>query len=322
MARRRAREGDDNLNTLLADACVGGGAFPGPEQENSAPCDQVEIRRLVNAGANIDEARAIHVAASNDQPVAVKLLARLGGNVSLWDPHGNAPLHVAAGMQQVRTIEALIESGAMPGETNAAGATPLQLAAKAKREASGFVNSLIGGRQPASAAAARTKARDEAKWAKISQLLGGGGAPANNVPPPGSSQLAGRDAAGKRNEACPQCKKVTSDYPENDPGMAHRAYCNGCDEDLGCNECWVEHGSFCEGCNIFECDECQKNWNHMYGPTGAVGISCNSCRPRGARYNDGLMEDLFGPDGGDEDDEEDEEEDEEEALGRFMGWNR
>ena len=65
-------------------------------------------------------------------------------------------------MQQERTIEALIKSGEMPGETNAAGATPLQLAAKAKRGATDFVNSLIGGTQPASAAAARTKARDEA----------------------------------------------------------------------------------------------------------------------------------------------------------------
>ena len=34
-------------------------------------------------------------------------------------------------VKQVRTIEALIESGAMPGETNAAGATPLQLAVDA-----------------------------------------------------------------------------------------------------------------------------------------------------------------------------------------------
>jgi len=336
--KKKART-DPTLDAELTEACVGGGAFPGPGKTESDPCDTKEIERLVKAGASISASRAFQMAAANDQPAAIIVLHKLGGDVCEKDDHGDAPLHVAAGNLQVRTVKALLECGAPIDMPNRDGNTPLQLAAKAKREAAGFVNSLVR-QPPMTAAAAATAAREEQKWTTISTLLGGDGAAPNTVPAAKASNPRARASGGQRSGPCPLCQKDTTDYPENDAAMVAQgcgaAFCEGCGEDLGCNECWVEHGSFCEGCNIFECHECERGWDHENGPTGAPGISCSACKPRGRRSG-GAMGGFFGGGGfggggfgggggrnpwteDDEDDEDDEDEDE--ALGRIMGWTR
>ena len=251
-----------------------GGAFHSG-QEQSTQCDTKEITRLVKAGANIHAACALHMAAANGQSAAIKALHTLGGDPSKADQHGNAPLHVAAVGLQLHSIKALLECGVAADGRNSSGSTPLQLAAKAKTEAARFMHNILGGRLAVTAAAAQTQQREEETWVAIFTLLGGAGAAASLVAPP-TKALAASSSGGKRSAACPQCHKVNANnFPENDPALGHRAFCAGCDEDLGCNDCWRDNGGFCEGCNVFECDGCARGWNNRYGPTGDVGVSCS-----------------------------------------------
>ena len=73
---------------------------------------------------------------------------------------------------------------------------------------------------------------------------------------------------------CKQCEKFTTEWPQVTCAPCGPAFCHGCNEDLGCDECWPDHGSFCETCNVFECDECQDDWYN-----GDLGIFCGAHRP-------------------------------------------
>ena len=80
---------------------------------------------------------------------------------------------------------------------------------------------------------------------------------------------------------CARCEESKS---KEEFKYSSNAVCAVCDYDYSqmCDTCAFDFISFCEGCNVCECTECprgQAGWNHMYGPSGAVGISCARCKP-------------------------------------------
>ena len=153
-----------SLDEQLAEACAGGGigGLPGT---TSAPADEREIRRLVGAGASINRSKALHMAAANDQPAAIKLLVQLGGRVDDVDHMGNTALHVASGMKQTRCMQVLIANGAAVLK-NGRGHTPRETARRGKASDDGFMASVgLAGQRTAS---------ESAQWDAVQALLGGG----------------------------------------------------------------------------------------------------------------------------------------------------
>ena len=80
-------------------------------------------------------------------------------------------------------------------------------------------------------------------------------------------------------DRCEEHKNIVEDFR-----FSSNAVCAACDYDHShlCDECAFDFISFCEGCGKCECTECengQAGWNHMYGPSGAIGISCAQCKP-------------------------------------------
>jgi hypothetical protein len=90
-----------------------------------------EIHRLIKKGASIEKAKAMHVAAALEQPIVLRELAKIGGNIEDCDENGNTPLHVAAACFRPNIIRYLLEMGADAKKTNAGGETPLQSLQKA-----------------------------------------------------------------------------------------------------------------------------------------------------------------------------------------------
>ena len=226
-------------------------------------CDAAEIRDCVSDGADIAASRALFIAAGMDRPAIIGLLFSLGGDVNRHDKFGDAPLHLAAKRCHCSSVKALLECRATPSLPNKAGDTPIQVAA-ARKLANRNMMAKLGG-MPAWQAK-EVGAREEREWAEMRGLLGEPGTLLSKL-------LEGPEKAKPAVAKCPCCEKMTSDWPKD------AAHCGVCEEDFGCNTCWVDHGNFCEGCPAFMCHGCQKGWNHMYGPTGDIGISCSECKP-------------------------------------------
>jgi hypothetical protein len=73
------------------------------------------VEDLIGRGASISRAGAMHVAAANGErlgPPILRELVRLGGDVDGPDDNGNTPLHVAATVKAVSSIECLLACGA------------------------------------------------------------------------------------------------------------------------------------------------------------------------------------------------------------------
>jgi hypothetical protein len=86
------------------------------------------ILGLVERGASISGAGAMHIAAANGEslgPPILRELVRLGGEVDGADDSGNTPLHVAATVKGVSSIEYLLLCGASRTQLNDNGDTPL-----------------------------------------------------------------------------------------------------------------------------------------------------------------------------------------------------
>jgi hypothetical protein len=86
------------------------------------------VEDLIDNGASISRAGAMHVAAASGErlgPPILRELVRLGGDVNGPDDSGNTPLHVAASMRAVSSIEYLLSSGASRTQQNEDGNTPL-----------------------------------------------------------------------------------------------------------------------------------------------------------------------------------------------------
>jgi hypothetical protein len=84
------------------------------------------IEDLIGRGASISRAGAMHVAAANSArgPPVLRELVRLGGDVNGPDECGNTPLHVAASVKAVSSIEYLLACGASRTRQNDDGNTP------------------------------------------------------------------------------------------------------------------------------------------------------------------------------------------------------
>ena len=94
--------------------------------------DVAKVRRLVAAGADVDEAGAagwtpLHVAACDWHVEVIRVLVELGANKEAKDDDGWTPLHMATLNGQVEAVKVLAECGANIGAQGDDGLTPLQL---------------------------------------------------------------------------------------------------------------------------------------------------------------------------------------------------
>eukprot|EP00977_Amphora_coffeiformis_P003809 scaffold765_cov160-Amphora_coffeaeformis.AAC.10 len=109
----------DGVDAELHDLVVGGDS-PNPDT----------VRKLVQKRkASIHRSRALFVAAANNDSSLLKLLVEeLKGNVNETDENRNTPLHVAAMMLSLLSIEYLVGHGARKDSVHDKGHTPLQTA--------------------------------------------------------------------------------------------------------------------------------------------------------------------------------------------------
>jgi hypothetical protein len=99
------------------------------------------ISGLVERGASINGAGAMHIAAANGEslgPPILRELVRLGGEVDGADDSGNTPLHVAATKKSLSSIEYLLACRASRTLQNDDGDTPLMCVERASRDADDF----------------------------------------------------------------------------------------------------------------------------------------------------------------------------------------
>lgn len=83
----------------------------------------------------------LHLAASNPDPSALKLLLAAGADPNARDHDGATPLHLAAYAQNARHARLLLEAGADPYAKTHAGRDPTSMARKAMaNEASGVIS--------------------------------------------------------------------------------------------------------------------------------------------------------------------------------------
>lgn len=93
-----------------------------------------EAARLARGGAEIareDLAGALRAAARSGHLACVRPLLEIGADPNLADERGNAALHVC---KDSKSVEALLSAGANPLAANAAGKTPLEIAAATGRD--------------------------------------------------------------------------------------------------------------------------------------------------------------------------------------------
>jgi hypothetical protein len=99
------------------------------------------LEDLVGRGASISRAGAMHIAAANWErlgPPILRELVRLGGDVDGPDESGNTPLHVAATVMAVSSIECLLACGASRTRQTNDGDTPLMCCEKASQSHNDF----------------------------------------------------------------------------------------------------------------------------------------------------------------------------------------
>lgn len=99
-----------------------------------------EIARTLKASPALRDARAglgmmpIHLAATNPDIGALKVLIAAGADVNAKDDEGTTPLHLAAYSNRIEHAKLLLEAGADVDARTAAGRTPLSMARKAKSD--------------------------------------------------------------------------------------------------------------------------------------------------------------------------------------------
>jgi hypothetical protein len=99
------------------------------------------VEDLIGRGASISRAGAMHIAAANGDrlgPPILRELVRLGGDVDGPDESGNSPLHVAATVKAVSSIECLLACGASRTRQNEDGKTPFMCLEQASQSENDF----------------------------------------------------------------------------------------------------------------------------------------------------------------------------------------
>jgi ankyrin repeat protein len=106
------------------------------------PADLIRsVENLIARGASISRAGAMHIAAANGDrlgPPILRELVRLGGDIDGPDENGNTPLHIAATVKAVSSIEYLLACGASRTRQNDDGNTPLMCSEKALQNTNDF----------------------------------------------------------------------------------------------------------------------------------------------------------------------------------------
>jgi ankyrin repeat protein len=97
--------------------------------------DAAEVRRLVQAGADVNAAQAdgatpLHWAAYHGDVSMALLLLEAGADVAAANRNGSTPMWLAASQGDAAVIEALLENGADANEALPLGRRPLMLAAR------------------------------------------------------------------------------------------------------------------------------------------------------------------------------------------------
>ena len=134
MRHVRAHLGAVALPLLLAYA--GPGLAETPVADAAMRRDAVEVRRLLQGGADVnaaqaDGATALHWAAYHGDASLASLLLEAGADVASANRDGSTPLWLAASNGDAPMIEALLEGGANANEPLPLGRRPLMLAARA-----------------------------------------------------------------------------------------------------------------------------------------------------------------------------------------------
>lgn len=99
-----------------------------------------EVAKTLKADPSLRDARGglgmmpIHLAATNSNPGALKVLIAAGANVNAKDDDGRTPLHMAAYSNRIENAKLLLEAGADVEAKTAAGRTPLSLARKSRSD--------------------------------------------------------------------------------------------------------------------------------------------------------------------------------------------
>eukprot|EP00930_Biecheleria_cincta_P002898 TRINITY_DN103864_c0_g1_i1.p1 TRINITY_DN103864_c0_g1~~TRINITY_DN103864_c0_g1_i1.p1 ORF type:complete len:448 (-),score=79.23 TRINITY_DN103864_c0_g1_i1:36-1379(-) len=127
----------EGIDVELRNVCLG--ATEGASRsERLQPCP-LQVRTLIERGADASRSDALQICAANSDVVTLRLLLDLGARVNCQDKRGNTALHVAAssggkdGMLSV--VSLLLAQGACLDAFNEEGLTPLECVRTARRDA-------------------------------------------------------------------------------------------------------------------------------------------------------------------------------------------
>lgn len=99
-----------------------------------------EVAGILKVSPALRDARAglgmmpIHLAATNPDSGALKVLIAAGADVNAKDDEGTTPLHLAAFANKIEAAKLLLDAGADVNAKTAAGRTPLSMARKARAD--------------------------------------------------------------------------------------------------------------------------------------------------------------------------------------------
>ena len=99
-----------------------------------------EVAKIIQANPAMRDARTglgstpLHLAATNPDVTAVKVLLAAGADVNAKDMDGHTPLHMAAYTNRIEAAKVLLEAGADVNAESSGGRTPLAMARKSRAD--------------------------------------------------------------------------------------------------------------------------------------------------------------------------------------------
>jgi ankyrin repeat protein len=99
-----------------------------------------DVAKIIKENPGMRDARTglgstpLHLAATNSDILALKVLLAAGADVNAKDMDGNTPLHMAAYTNRVENAKALLEAGADVNVVSTGGRTPMAMARKSRSD--------------------------------------------------------------------------------------------------------------------------------------------------------------------------------------------